>query len=101
MVDADEAKSIAQRWLDQQSEAARWACLIAEVNEYPWGWMFFYQSKAFLATGHYSDMLAGNAPFFVTREDGIVHEPLAGTGVMPEEHARLFGERLAREKKRR
>ena len=38
--------------------------------EFPWGWVFFYDSKAHVESGHFSDRVAGNAPFLVDREMG-------------------------------
>jgi len=32
--------------------------------------VFFYESKAYLETGNFSDRLAGNAPLLVDRYDG-------------------------------
>jgi hypothetical protein len=37
------------------------------------GWVFFYQSKAFIETGDISRALAGNVPFLVSRADGRLH----------------------------
>lgn len=36
--------------------------------EKDWGWVFFYQSKSYLETGNFEDMLAGNAPIIVNRK---------------------------------
>ncbi len=35
-----------------------------------WGWVFFYQSKAYIESGDSGDMLYGNAPFIVNRASG-------------------------------
>ncbi len=40
------------------------------------GWVFFYESRAYLESGHLSDTLLGNAPIIVSRLDGSLH----GTG---------------------
>ena len=37
------------------------------------GWVFFYESKAYLDTGDFSYALAGNAPLLISRMDGSVH----------------------------
>ena len=37
------------------------------------GWVFFYESKAYLDTGNSSKALAGNGPLLVSRLDGSVH----------------------------
>lgn len=38
----------------------------------PYGWVFFYDSRAYLASGKTSDMVASNAPILVDRIDGEV-----------------------------
>lgn len=49
-------------------------CIIqhGETIEKPWGWVFFYQSKAFVNSGDFRDMLCGNAPLIVNRSSGEV-----------------------------
>jgi hypothetical protein len=38
----------------------------------PYGWVFLYDSRAYLASGKTSDMVAGNAPILVERIDGEI-----------------------------
>lgn len=38
----------------------------------PWGWVFFYDTRAYVESGNPDDMLLGNAPYVVTRA-GEVH----------------------------
>jgi hypothetical protein len=45
--------------------------------EKPWGWVFFYQSRAWLETRQTRHMLVGNAPYMVNRYDGSIRT--AGT----------------------
>lgn len=40
------------------------------TQEFDVGWVFFYQSSRFLKTGDAQDALVGNAPLFVSRQDG-------------------------------
>jgi hypothetical protein len=48
--------------------------LIGETIEKNWGWVFFYQSTAFIASGDFRDMLGGNAPIIVNKLTGkLVH----------------------------
>lgn len=47
------------------------------------GWVFFWQSRTYVETGNEGDMLAGNAPLLVAREDGRLH--VTGTAE-PVEH---------------
>src|SRR5690349_12981033 len=46
--------------------------LVDETLEMDFGWVFFYQSKAYLE-GDVASMLVGNAPLIVDRHDGSVH----------------------------
>lgn len=39
-----------------------------------YGWVFFYQSKAYLETNSISDSLAGNAPYIVNKHSGKISE---------------------------
>ena len=50
------------------------AVLENETIEKEWGWIFFYQSKAYLESGDFRDMLGGNAPIIVNRSTGILSE---------------------------
>lgn len=36
----------------------------------PYGWVFFYQSKKYLKTEVFGEMLLGNAPILITRING-------------------------------
>jgi hypothetical protein len=63
--------------------------VICRVDEHPWGWMFFVDSKKYLETRALRDAIGGNVPVYVTR-DGAFHEPVAGSGVSMAEHLRLF-----------
>ena len=38
----------------------------------PYGWIFFYQGRSYLASGKTSDKLAGNAPILIDRVDGEI-----------------------------
>jgi hypothetical protein len=48
--------------------------LRGETIEKDWGWVFFYQSNAFLQSGDFQDMLGGNAPILVNKLNGkLIH----------------------------
>ena len=49
---------------------------------------FFYQSLAYLASGNFRDMLAGNAPIIVDRFDGEIR--VTGTGRPVSEYLELY-----------
>jgi hypothetical protein len=72
MLSRDQAKQLAQSLLG--SEISEIGCDVAIIDsatlERPFGWVFFYQSKDYLQTGHHLDQLAGNAPLIVNRHTG-------------------------------
>ncbi len=45
---------------------------IDSTREESFGWLFFYNTSAFLEKGNSIDMLAGNAPFLVSKNNGSV-----------------------------
>lgn len=92
MFTKEEAQAKVQAWLDTLVDVDAVVC---ETQERPWGWMFFYQSQRFLDSGDFLAALAGNVPVYVTRADGVLHRPVAGSGVPVEEHLRLFEQRLS------
>lgn len=57
---------------NSNSEADSVECVVLgdETIEKEWGWVFFYQSKAFVESGDFRDMLGGNAPIIVDRNTG-------------------------------
>ncbi len=54
----------------------------------PYGWVFFYDGRAFLASGKTSDMVAGNSPILVERIDGEVR--VTGTAQPLERYLRSY-----------
>lgn len=42
--------------------------------ETDFGWVFFWNSKAYIETGNFSCALAGGGPLIVERTDGTVHQ---------------------------
>lgn len=40
--------------------------------EKPYGFVYFYQSEEYIKTGEFSSMLAGNAPFLITKDTGEI-----------------------------
>ncbi len=58
--------------------------LMDEVIEFESGWAFMYQSKAYLQSGDFLDMLVGNSPFIINKYDG--HIQLTGTAYSIEKY---------------
>jgi hypothetical protein len=69
MISFDEAKQIAIRKIGPD-------CVLSENEtiEKPYGWYFCFQSKAYLQSGQFQDMLVGSGGFIVEREDGYIFE---------------------------
>lgn len=57
--------------------------VIARVDEYDFGWVYFYDSARHLESGSPSDALVGNAPLIVDKVDGKLY--ITGTA-HPVEH---------------
>jgi hypothetical protein len=77
MFEYADARAKAQVFIDEMGassgpEHPELQLLDAHTIERPFGWVFFYQSMRYLASGEVRDALAGNAPIVVTR-DGELH----------------------------
>ena len=77
----EQATQQARRTLSSLAGAVGITIIDAATREFDVGWVFFYQSSRFLETGDVRDSLAGNAPLFVSRDDGRViyvsyHRPI-------------------------
>lgn len=69
MLTFDECRRLAACWVDITSRGS--AVIVDDatlVKSY--GWIVFYQSRALLEAGNFSDVLAGNSPLIVDRFDG-------------------------------
>jgi hypothetical protein len=68
-MDFRKAASLASAWVDILSDGE--ARIVPEATiAKPYGWIFFYQSKAFLDRGTPSSQFAGHAPIIVDRNTG-------------------------------
>ena len=68
------AKKIAQDFLDNLEPAPSDGRVIMDdvTIEKSYGWVFIYQSKTFVKTGHPFDAYGGNSPVFVDRNTGEI-----------------------------
>ena len=85
-MDKKEAQSLIEKDLEDNADPNNpIECVILENEtiERDWGWVFFYQSKEFIKSNDYRDMLADNAPYIVNRHSGEIR--LTGT-TYPIEH---------------
>jgi Immunity protein 35 len=46
--------------------------LTKHTQKLPYGWVFFYDSRAYLKSGKSKDMMVGNVPFLVDRVSGEI-----------------------------
>ena len=76
MHERDEAKAVVRDNLDQLEAAAGEPLGILEEKtiEKTFGWVFFYNTQAYIESGEMKYMLAGNAPFIVDVADGSLKE---------------------------
>ncbi len=68
-----EAQNLVKNELERSKEKCNSTdCLVLEEEtiEKPWGWVFFYQSKEYVETGNFREMIGGNAPIIVNRNTG-------------------------------
>ncbi len=65
-----DAEQRVQAMLDDFASRDGAACVVIsnETISKPWGWVVFYQSKAYLESGELRDRLAGNSPYFVNKQ---------------------------------
>ena len=75
MISRSEAEAVASAYLQQASSSTGLELVILdnETLERDFGWVFFYDSKAHIESRSPRDVLAGNAPIIVDRNDGSVH----------------------------
>lgn len=76
MITESQARIIATQYLEiLESDIGDLLTIIdKETIEKSFGWIFFYNSKKYLESGELSYMLAGNAPFIVSRVSGDIQE---------------------------
>ena len=66
MIDRSEARRLVEERLRSDSDEDI-VILDGSTLERPFGWVFFYNTRAYLETHNVSDALAGNAPYIVNR----------------------------------
>ncbi|NPU69278.1 hypothetical protein HL667_30035 [Bradyrhizobium sp. 83012] len=82
-MDFEKAAALAAAWVELTSGGS--ARIQRELTiAKPYGWIFFYQSKAFLDGSDFSTRLAGNAPIIVDRD--TLELRIAGNTAMPLAH---------------
>lgn len=74
MIDLQQAEVLALRYLTSKGETINTALQLSKRVDLPYGWLYFYNSSAYLQHGELGAMLAGNAPFIIDASDGALHE---------------------------
>ncbi len=69
MLTYEKARRVADVWVDAVSDGE--AVIMPEfTRDKGYGWVFVYQSKAFVQSGDMAESLVGNAPILVDRVNG-------------------------------
>jgi hypothetical protein len=86
----EEARVLVERYLERHDSSSDHETVILDraTIERSWGWVFFYQSRAYVESGDVSHALAGNAPLIVERDSGRVL--VTGTGEPIESYLHKF-----------
>jgi hypothetical protein len=71
----DQAKAVAERKVRAIADACNDEFGIVGNETIDEGWLFYYNSKAFIETGNVRDALAGNGPIFVDRNGAVTVLP--------------------------
>jgi len=77
MINYKDAKNRVQVFLDkklEQDDEIVYEIIESETIEKTFGWVFFYNSKEYLATSNMSAYLAGNAPIIINRMSETIIE---------------------------
>jgi hypothetical protein len=71
-MDLQRAKAIAERVLDEEvgSDDGEIVIVDPHTRESDDAWVFVYNTRAYVETGSFEDMLIGNAPLFVDKATG-------------------------------
>lgn len=84
------ALEVARAYIAAQSEVSGEEFVVVNDRtlERPYGWIFFYETRAYVDTGDELARAVGNAPLLVEKETGKVH--VAGSERPIEEYLGVF-----------
>jgi hypothetical protein len=71
MLTLSKAEALARTWVDIVTDGTA-AIMPEHTMSRSYGWVFFYQSKSYLASKQPLDMLVGNAPIIVDKVSGEI-----------------------------
>jgi hypothetical protein len=66
VIDIDEAQRLATEFLNER--VRDFAAVVTRAEEFPDGWVFFWDSVQHQEAGLFTDQVGGNAPILVDRE---------------------------------
>ena len=94
MLSEADARSRAEAELSRrQSKYDDFEVVITDSEEFDVGWVYFYNTLAFVESGNVRDGLIENAPILIDRRDGTIVE--TGTGEPIETYVRRYEQRRA------
>ena len=72
----DDARKKVEIYLQKMSGGENYSLVVIEdaTIEKNFGWVFFYNSKKYLETKNFSDMIVGNAPILISSTNGELFE---------------------------
>ena len=76
MITREQAFARMKEYVDAQSRETGLELAILDdyTLEYDFGWVFFYNTRAFLLSNDDTDSLVGNAPVIIDKGDGSLYE---------------------------
>jgi Immunity protein 35 len=89
MITNDQAERIAVEYLSNMERRVGIPLQLTKKLDGPFGWVFFYNSRAYIESGNISAMLAGNSPFLIDSYDGTLH--VLGTAYPVEQYLAEYG----------
>lgn len=87
MLTFSQALELAETWVRVRTED-RCVILKKKTMKRPYGWVFFYQSREYVASGDIMHMVAGNAPILVERVNAEIR--VTGTAKPLEEYLKIY-----------
>ncbi|MFM0184142.1 YrhB domain-containing protein [Paraburkholderia aspalathi] len=73
MINLEQAERSASEYLAGIESQLGMPLQVLRRLDVSFGWVFFYNTEAYVRSGAIGSMLAGNAPFVIDAEDGSLH----------------------------
>ena len=93
MLTLDDAYSLVEAEFTEFGSDADPVIVKDATQEFPWGWVVFYQSRRFLETSEIRHAFTGNAPYIVNKRSGDIE--VTGTAQPVEVYIRKYESRIA------